>query len=38
MKPRIRLKDHVWSCVTLNPWKAGYGYSPADAYWDWWKQ
>ena len=35
MKPRIRLKDHIWSCVSFAPWRAGYGYSPVEAFRDW---
>lgn len=40
-KPRLRLKHHVWSCVSVDPSRgllgfyAGYGYTQREAYEDW---
>ena len=40
-KPRMSLKHGVWGCWSVERpvfprgWVAGYGYSPADAYRDW---
>lgn len=35
MKPRIRLRFGVWTCVTPWPFVCGCGYSPAAAYAEW---
>jgi hypothetical protein len=42
MKPRLRFRDHVWSCVSYVydcGWPyveaMGYGYTPREAYAEW---
>jgi ribosomal protein L37AE/L43A len=37
MKPHLRLKYGIWSCVSMfgGYRRAGYGYSPNAAYEDW---
>jgi hypothetical protein len=36
--PRLRFCNHVWSCISWGPYKAGYGYTVQEAFLDWEKQ
>jgi hypothetical protein len=44
VKPHIRFKGDVWSCVSvivlngMQRLRAGFGYTPSDAYREWEKQ
>lgn len=35
MKPRIRLRHGIWSCVTRRPYACGCGYTPLAAFEEW---
>jgi hypothetical protein len=35
MKPRIRLRYGIWTCVTYPPFVCGCGYTPSEAYAEW---
>jgi hypothetical protein len=35
MKPRLRVKDGVWSCITWPDGPMGFGYTAKEAYDDW---
>ena len=34
-KLRLRLRFSVWGCVTVNPWRTGYGCTRREAYAEW---
>lgn len=35
MKPRLYLRDGIWTCRSVKPLRLGFGYKPADAYREW---
>lgn len=38
MKPRLRLSRRLWLCFTPGYRCVGYGYTPEQAYAEWWDE